>query len=330
MNMHDEPFVMDSSMKINHVHLNVSDLSESIDFYKSILGFGVIKEDANSNTAYLSAVDPLYGDKDAETPNSQLPLIILSQPEDSTHEPKYLGKLEKRKAGLYHFAILLPEREYLAAFLRHIKENLDQQYYEGMADHAVSESIYIHDPDYIGIEIYRDRSPSEWIWNNNKVHMVTEPLDVADLLTRHKTKTWKGMPAETTIGHVHLHVSNLNKSNNFYNVILGLSHTATYPGAYFFAADRYHHHVATNTWLGTNILPANNNEQDGPGLDHYAIAISNDREETIKLRNNFSNHGIVIDDNVADNDDDGRKYYHNDNTFYIYDPDGIKIQFLSY
>ena len=53
---------------------------------------------------------------------------------------------------------------------------LDSQHFEGMADHGVSESIYIHDPDFNGIEIYRDRLPSEWIWNGNEVHMVTDPL----------------------------------------------------------------------------------------------------------------------------------------------------------
>ncbi|MDN5847721.1 MAG: VOC family protein [Candidatus Nitrosocosmicus sp.] len=249
-------------------------------------------------------------------------MIILTQLKNKLADLKY-PSIVKREAGLYHFAILLPEREYLVAFLQHIKVNLDQQYYEGMADHAVSESIYIHDSDHIGIEIYRDRSPSEWIWNNNIVHMVTEPLDTIDLLTKHNTKTWNGMPLGTTIGHVHLHVSNLNRAKKFYNGTLGLYHTATYPGAYFFAADGYHHHIATNTWIGTNILPANNNEQNGPGLDHYAIVLPNNNADIRKLRNNFANLRIGIDGNIADAD----RQYH-DNSFYVYDPNGIKMQFL--
>ena len=126
-----------------------------------------------------------------------------------------------------------------------------------MADHAVSESIYLHDPDYNGIEVYRDRLPSQWKWNGDKVYMVTEPLDVKDLFIQNPNEKWTGLPSNTTIGHVHLHVSNLNKSKQFYHNILGLYHTASFPGAYFFAADHYHHHVATNIWLGTNILPAN-------------------------------------------------------------------------
>jgi len=321
MNTGEEPFVIDSSMKINHVHLNVTNLSESLDFYKSILGFRILKENVNNNTVLLSA-DPFSYVNKNEKSLLQLPLIMLSQMKENIQEPKHLGTM-KRKAGLYHFAILLPEREYLAAFLSHIKENLNPQYYEGMADHAVSESIYIHDPDHIGIEIYRDRSPSEWDWKDNKVHMVTEPLDVTDLLTRHKTKTWKGMPPGTIIGHIHLHIANLNRAQNFYSDVLGLNRTATYPGAYFFAADRYHHHIATNTWLGSNILSANNSEHYGPGLDHYAIALPNNIEDIKKLRNRFTNLGIIIDDNISDID---RENY--DNSFYIYDLDGIKIQFL--
>ena len=316
----DDLFIINSSMKINHVHLKVSNLSVSLNFYKSILGFRVLKEDVHSNTAFLVS-DPFYVGKD-QILDPQSPLIILTQLKSNFKDPKYSIRV-KREAGLYHFALLLPEREYLAAFLRHIKENLDEQYYDGMADHAVSESIYIHDPDRIGIEIYRDRSPSEWIWDNNKVHMVTESLDVIDLLTKCNTKTWNGMPPGTVVGHVHLHVSNLNKARKFYNGILGLCHTATYAGAYFFAANRYHHHIATNTWIGINILPANNNVQHGPGLDHYAIALPNNNEEIRKLRNIFANFRIGIDDKVADDD----RQYH-DNSFYIYDPDGIKIQFL--
>ena len=194
--MNNDLFVINPSMKINHVHLKVSNLPESINFYNSILGFKVLKEDISTNTAFLSP-DYSYVNKE-KILDYQSSLIALSQLKDN-FEPKYLGKL-KRQAGLYHFAILLPGREYLAAFLRYLKENLDPQYYEGMADHAVSESIYIHDPDGIGIEIYRDRSPSKWIWNNNKVHVV-KPLDVNDLLTRYATKVWDGMPIGTTISH---------------------------------------------------------------------------------------------------------------------------------
>ncbi|MDQ6724260.1 MAG: VOC family protein [Thermoproteota archaeon] len=176
----------------------------------------------------------------------------------------------------------------------------------------------------MGIEIYRDRLPSEWKWNGNKIHMVTEPLNVTNLLNQNSNETWKGLPPNTSIGHIHLHVSNLASAKKFYHDVLGLNHTASYPGAYFFAANRYHHHVATNTWIGTNIMPANNNkDQNKPGLDHYAIIITNDEEEEInRIKNYFVSLGILIDEKLLESDS---QYM---TSFYVYDPDGIKIQFL--
>jgi catechol 2,3-dioxygenase len=143
-------------------------------------------------------------------------------------------KIVRKESGLYHFAILLPERKNLASFLRHMQKNLDPQFYEGMAYHAVSESIYLHDPDYNGIEVYRDRLPSQWKWNQDKVYMVTKSLDVKDLFIQNPDEKWTELPSDTAIGHVHLHVSNLNRSKQFYQNMLGLNHTASYPGAYFF------------------------------------------------------------------------------------------------
>ena len=229
-----------------------------------------------------------------------------------------------RVSGLYHFAILLPERRYLAYFLKHIQKNLDREYYEGMADHAVSESIYIHDPDFNGIEVYSDRDPKEWKWNNHSVHMVTEPLNVKDLFKEDiidVDNKWNEIPAKTSIGHVHLHVSNLAKAKKFYHEILQLNHTATYPGAYFFAANKYHHHVATNTWLGENISPAYSTDNNKPGLDHYAINLHNENDLFL-LKTHLLEFKIDIDEKLIENDNQFSS------SFYAYDFDRIKIQFL--
>lgn len=108
--------------------------------------------------------------------------------------------------------------------------------------------------------------------------MVTEPLDVQGLLkdSIDGDSKWNELPPKISIGHVHLHVSNLAKAKKFYHVILGLNHTATFPGEYFFAANRYHHHVATNTWLGENISSAINNNR--LGLGHYSINLHSQNE----------------------------------------------------
>jgi catechol 2,3-dioxygenase len=145
--------------------------------------------------------------------------------------------------------------------------------------YVVLPSIYIRDPDFIGIEIYSDRPQSEWKWNgknnNNQLQMTTLPLNTDDLLKEATDKGWIGMPTSTVIGHVHLHVSNLSNAMKFYRDILGLNLTTTYPGAYFFAAGRYHHHIATNTWLGINILPAS---PESIGLNHFSLQLPNKEE----------------------------------------------------
>lgn len=307
-------FMARQSLRVDHIHLKVSNLQEAVEFYQSILGFGVIEIDSGRNIAFLGAAEP--------TSENMSALLVLDQVKTDTNTT-VITNTKRREAGLYHFAILLPERRHLASFLRHIQKNLDPKHYEGMADHAVSEAIYLHDPDYNGIEVYRDRDPSEWKWNNeHKVYMVTEPLNVDSLLGQHENEIWRGLPPFTTIGHVHLHVRNLQKAKKFYHQLLGLDHTATYPGAYFFAADNYHHHIATNIWLGTNILKSSSDDHSKPGLDHYALRfLVNSENDRKKLMNHILANGIGINKNI----DSDKK---NDSPFYIHDPDGIKIELL--
>jgi catechol 2,3-dioxygenase len=251
-------------------------------------------------------------------------LVVLT--EIKNDDTSYIFQHKPRIAGLYHFAILLPERRYLAYFLKHVQKNLNPEYYEGMADHAVSESIYLHDPDLNGIEVYSDRLPSEWKWKGYTVHMVTEALDVKDLLKESVTvddnDEWNKLPSNTSIGPVHLHTSNLSKAKKFYHEILELNHTSTFPGAYFFAADMYHHHIAINTWLGENIPPADSYGNNQPGLDHYAINLYN-KNDLLLLKNKFLEFKIDIDEQVIENDNP-----FSSSSFYAYDFDGIKIQFL--
>jgi catechol 2,3-dioxygenase len=259
-NRDERQFKIHPSMKIGYVSLNVSNIPRSIEFYQSVLGFNVMGKPSDGK-ALLSAAGG--GSR----------LIELSQASE-----KEVQNIPKR-AGLYHFAVLLPERKFLADMLQHLGEKRDQVHFEGMADHLVSESIYIRDPDLNGIEIYRDRPSSEWKWDggsNNHVRMATERLNTEDLLKEMTEAGWKGMPAKTTIGHVHLHVSDLAKADKFYSESLGLNLTGTFPGAHFFAADRYHHHVATNTWLGKNIAAAASPEQIG--LNHFGIELPSRQE----------------------------------------------------
>lgn len=327
-NDNNSSFVINPSLKIDHVQLRVSNLNESLAFYQSILGFRILKERSNTKTAFLcSAGNNTNNNADSEKKKRVSPLVVLTEIDNNNNNTKVKDRKIKKEAGLYHFAILLPERKFLAAFLRHIQENLDPSFYEGMADHEVSESIYIHDLDYNGIEVYRDRLSSDWKWNGNKFHMVTEPLDIQDLFNQSPFERWTGLPPATTIGHVHLYVSNLNKSRKFYHDILGLYHTASFPGAYFFAADHYHHHVATNTWLGTNILPAKDNDSK-IGLAHYTVRLPFNKKEIDDLKRRFIGLGIAVNEIAMEADKQQQQQLQPSSSFYVYDPDGIKIQFL--
>ena len=244
-------FQIDSNTKIASVHLKVSDINQSLQFYESFLGFKIVKKDSSS--VFLS-------------PDGKSPfLIALTEIETKTKNSN------QKNAGLYHFAILLPQRKDLANFLSHLLQNKDKVKINGFSDHRVSEAIYIRDPDNIGIEIYRDREKTTWEWNDDNVRMTLDPLDMEGLQNE-TTQSWDRFPTGTTIGHVHLHVSNLEMAKKFYSEILGFKNTASMKGALFFAAGNYHHHIATNVWRGENILPLN---PDFPGLGYFTIKLSN-------------------------------------------------------
>lgn len=238
---------IDQNAMIGQVHLRVSDINLSLKFYKSFLGFKIVEQ--TDHTVFLSS-------------NGKMPYLVAF----STAKPVDLTP----RAGLYHFAILLPQRKDLANFLSHLLKHKDEIQIDGFSDHLVSEAIYIRDPDNIGIEVYCDRIPSDWKWNDNQVIMSIEPLDMEGLLAE-STKSWSGFPSDTSIGHVHLHVSNLANAKKFYSEILGLTTTASMKNALFFAAGKYHHHIATNTWLGEDISKAST---EFAGLDYFTIQFS--------------------------------------------------------
>ena len=278
-------FQIESNAKIGSVNLSVTNIEKSLQFYTSFLGFQIVKRESSS--VFLS-------------PDGKLPyLVALTQTK--------VKPPNQKTAGLYHFAILLPQRKDLANFFSHLMQHKDKVKIDGFSDHLVSEAIYIRDPDNIGIEIYRDREQSHWKWKNNLVRMTLDPLDIEGL-QKESTQSWDGVPTDTTIGHVHLHVTNLEKAKKFYSEILGFKNTASMQGALFFASGNYHHHIATNVWLGEDILPANSGF---PGLDYFTI--------------NFSSADKLTD--LIDKLNASKIHFRklNDGLFAISDKDGISI-----
>jgi catechol 2,3-dioxygenase len=138
--------------------------------------------------------------------------------------------------------------------------------------------------------------------------MATLPLNTNDLLKETTEGGWKAMPPNTTIGHVHLHVRDLPSAKKFYHEVLGLNITATIPNALFFAAGRYHHHIATNTWLGTDILPAS---PESIGLNHFSIDLP-DTQQYRKLVDQL-------------NYDDSTSVDSSEKSIWTHDKDGIRM-----
>jgi len=119
----------------------------------------------------------------------------------------------------------------------------------GMADHAVSEALYLSDPDGLGIEVYADRPRTSWTYRGDELVMTTEPLDIAGLMAASQGGEWGAAPEGTSMGHVHLHVGDLTRAEAFYHRALGFDKRVwSYPGALFLSAGGYHHHVGTNVW----------------------------------------------------------------------------------
>jgi catechol 2,3-dioxygenase len=156
-----------------------------------------------------------------------------------------------KETGLYHVAILVPDRPSLGAAIARLAASNVRL---GAADHLVSEAIYIWDPDNNGIEIYRDRPRSEWTWHGDQVQMANRPLDFEGLLAEPAVETLTRQPMKngTRVGHIHLEVDDLANARKFYGEIAGFAPTATLPGAQFLAAGGYHHHLGTNIWESRN------------------------------------------------------------------------------
>ena len=220
--------------RIGRVRLQVSDLSQSIPYYTDFLGLAVSAH--HDGVAVLATADGV-------------PLIELHEQKGIRPVPRH-GRL-----GLYHFAILLPDRQALGRFVTHLAEvGADA----GSADHLVSEAVYLADPDGLGIEVYADRPRGQWKTNGREIAMATEPLDLRALVRAGGGEPWAGMPAGTTVGHVHFHVTTLRDAEAFYHSALGFDKVVwSYPGALFLSAGGYHHHVGANTWAaGASVATA--------------------------------------------------------------------------
>jgi catechol 2,3-dioxygenase len=218
--------------RMGPVELSVADLERSLDYWQRTVGLRLLERE--NGTASLGT--------DAE---------LVSLTEEPGAQPD-LGH-----TGLFHVALLVPDRPSLARWLAHAAREGVQL--TGLSDHAVSEAIYMRDPDHHGIEIYADRPRALWEGEVGRL-MTTLPIDVDDLLGElddPAAEPFEGLPEGTGVGHVHLRVADIPAAVDFYNRVLGFDVMAQAgPAAAFLSAGGYHHHVGANTWESRGASPA--------------------------------------------------------------------------
>jgi catechol 2,3-dioxygenase len=228
---------IDARTRLGAVRLTVSDLARSASFYERVLG--------------LRTTELETGALGLGVGNGSTSLVEL-------HGDASAPRLDPRATGLFHLAVLVPSRLDLAYALTRLAET--RWPLDGASDHLVSEALYLSDPDGNGIEIYRDRPREEWREVDGQLEMATLPLDLRDVVseigTAGASQSQAQAPAGTRIGHVHLQVSELERTERFYAGVLGFEVMVRgYPGALFVSAGGYHHHIGLNTWHSAGSPP---------------------------------------------------------------------------
>jgi catechol 2,3-dioxygenase len=275
-------------MKLGSVSLRVRDLDAELAFYQEDLGLRTIKRDEYT-------IDVLAGEHTRE------PILNLR------HDPE-AKRTPTNTAGLFHYAILLPDRRSLAQ--TYLQLGNSGVVFDGYADHLVSEALYLTDPEGNGIEIYADKPRSHWPRDaDGDLQIGTQPLDIDSLLKQDLGGTEKlyGLRSDaTTIGHVHLKVTELKRSIDFYTQILGFDIMNYWGSAAFLAAAGYHHHIGLNTWES---LAGRSHVMGSCGLEYFTIVMP-DSGHLQRLVATLGDLPFEI---------------HKESELAVIDPDGIKI-----
>lgn len=225
-------------LNFDFIILRVKDIEKMKDFYIKLLKMKVLRDEKNADKREIS-----LGTETKEI----IRLISYGNEEIKGHD----------ETNVYHIAYLLPEREDLGNFLRNcVREQIKL---DGVGDHDVSEAIYLTDPEGNGIEVYADRDYHNWKWENDRVVMGTEQVDVEDLLRISDGMPEFSIPEGTKIGHIHMESSDIENDKDFYVEKLGLDVVSEVPKAYFLSIDGYHHHFGMNQWNGMRKIPKNAN-----------------------------------------------------------------------
>ncbi|HJS29606.1 MAG TPA: VOC family protein [Anaerolineales bacterium] len=273
-----DPYSIHPATRLGHVHLKVADLQRQMEFYRDVIGFQVHWQGGASAGMGAGGEDLLHLTEKVTLPRSS------------------------NTTGLYHFAILLPDRRELA---RAIARLFSFRYSNFPTDHVMTKSTYLDDAEGNGIELYAD-TPEDGTFEfaNGKflaraadgtISDGREPLDLERLFGELAAddRLDQSMPPGTKIGHVHLHVANLPEAMRFYHGLLGFDDKGSSP-AYrfgFVSAGGYHHHIGLNTWAGEGAPPP---PAGSPGLWYFTIVVP-DQRELDGLQERIKNAGVQPD-----------------------------------
>jgi catechol 2,3-dioxygenase len=248
--------ILPADLTLGPVHLRVTDLDRSVSFYESAIGLQLIGREGDVARLGAGAGE----------------LLVLHERPDA--------RQAGRHAGLYHFALLYPTRQELARALRRLIDTRTP--IQGASDHGISWAIYLPDPDGNGIELAADQPRENWGNLRDPRTIGPRPLDIEGLLA---TIPADDVPAHADrdlgVGHLHLHVGDVEEALAFYRDVVGFEVQTLFSGAAFVSAGGYHHHLGLNTWRGEGIPgpPA-----DAVGLEHWTARIDADALAALRAR----------------------------------------------
>ncbi|WP_225743554.1 VOC family protein [Marinilactibacillus sp. Marseille-P9653] len=279
-------YKIEQTASIGSVTLKVKDLNRISEYYQE-LGLTVIEAAEDKVSLGVSGSDQ--------------PLLVLKTIQNA---------VDRRAAGLFHTAFLLPSRKDLGDTLYRLL--VKKIPIDGASDHGYSEAIYLQDPEGNGIEIYRDKPKSEWdIREDGRIAGITIEMDADGVIeSRDQSGTVEKFPENTTIGHIHLSIIDLDETQAFYQQ-LGFDLTDQFGDqARFFSAGGYHHHIGTNIWMGKNLPKLS---EEDLGLESYSVLLSSE-ESLEKLKQIIELRGILVLEDTHE-------------VLSVLDPNGIKVIF---
>ena len=289
--MTDSETSLPDATRVGRTALSVADLDTTAAFYRDVVGLAVLRRETGA--AALGA--------------GGTPLLKLRADDASPRGSS--------AAGLFHNAFRVPSRSALGDALRRVRSRWRL---DGASDHRVSEALYLADPEGNGVEIYWDRPREEWPTADDG----TVRMDTLQLNTDAIAALGSGderAPPDTGVGHVHLEVTSLDASREFYAGVLGMRVRQEYGrSALFLAAGDYHHHVGLNTWNGRT-APA-----EGRGLAWFELVLP-DRSALDAARDRFERADVSVS-NVTDADSDPSVSDVADSGVEVVDPDGTAVR----